>query len=78
MAYSHGMVLEMNKSRFVEFDKESGELVLNLPLDSIEMRKIVLEHLDKYIARGRISESALDEIEHLVTRTLLEDSIKVD
>ena len=72
------MVLEMNKSRFIEFDKESGELVLNLPLDSIEMRRIVFAHLDKYIARGRISESALDEIEHLVTRTLLEDSIKVD
>ena len=78
MAYSHGMVLEMNRSRFVEFDRESGELVLNLPSDSVEMRRIVFEHLDKYIARGRISESALDEIEHLVTRTLLEDSIKVD
>ena|GEM_PF-2660532 len=68
----------MSRSRFVEFDKESGELVLNLPSDSIEMRRIVFEHLDKYIARGRISESVLDEIEHLVTRTLLENSIKVD
>jgi hypothetical protein len=78
MAYSYRMESEMNKSRFVEFDRESGELVLNLPSDSIEMRRIVLEHLDKYIARGRISESILDEIEHLVTKTLLEDSIKVD
>jgi len=70
--------VEMNKSRFVEFDKESGQLVLNLPSDSVEMRKIIFDRLDKYIARGRIDESTLDEIEHLVTQTLLEDSIKVD
>ena len=74
MACSHGMVLEMNKGRFVEFDRESGELVLNHD----RLAQQPPEHLDKYIARGRISESALDEIEHLVTRTLLEDSIKVD
>jgi hypothetical protein len=68
----------MKESRFVEFDRETGQLVLNLPTSSAEIKRVVLERLDSYIARGTIDESTLDELERLVTQTLLEDSIKVD
>ncbi len=68
----------MRGSRFVEFDRESGQLILNLPTDCTEMRRIILERLDTYIAQGTVDEATLDEIERLVTQTLLEDSIKVD
>lgn len=68
----------MRENRFVEFDKESGQLTLNLPADSAEMRRIILERLDKCIARGTVDEETLDEIEKLVTQTLLENSIRVD
>ena len=72
------MESEMTGNRFVEFNKESGELVLNLPSDSFEIRRIILERLGEYIVRGSIDERALDEIEKLVTLALLEHSIKVD
>lgn len=68
----------MFKNRFVEFDKSSGQLVLNLPADSVEMRRMIMERLDGYIANGTIDDKVLDEIEIVVTQTLLEDSIKVD
>lgn len=69
---------DMFKNRFVEFDKSSGQLVLNLPADSVKMRRIIMERLDSYIANGTIDDKTLDEIETVVTQTLLEDSIKVD
>jgi len=68
----------MKQTRFVEFDKISGQLVVNLPSDSEELRATVMERIHDFLHSYHVNEKTLDDLETMVTHTLLENSIKVD
>ncbi|MBU1317990.1 MAG: hypothetical protein KKG33_01685 [candidate division Zixibacteria bacterium] len=68
----------MEEQRFIEFDKVSGELVINLPADSNELRQIVMSRLQEHLNRKDASDVTLEELERVVAHVLLENSIKVD
>jgi hypothetical protein len=66
------------KTRFVEFDTSSGELVIHLPAHSQELRRIVLERLNDRIHEAGHRRPTLDDLEETVTYTLLENAIPID
>jgi hypothetical protein len=76
------MVLEMrvvvNNQKFIEFDKASGELVISLPSSSDELRQIVMNRLQEHLNKRDGDDVTLEELERVITQTLLENSIRVD
>jgi len=65
-------------SRFVELDKSSGEIVVSLPVSSIELRQTVMRELAEYAYKRPFTETTIDELDRIVTHILLENSHKVD
>jgi len=65
-------------SKFVEFDKNSGEIVVTLPTESQELRQAVLRELAEYAYHNPFNDTTLDELDKIVTRILLEDSHQID
>jgi len=72
------MRVDMNSQKFIEFDKVSGELVISLPSDSDELRQIVMRRLQEHLNKRDAGDVTLEELERVITQTLLENSIRVD
>jgi hypothetical protein len=68
----------MSQVRFVEYDKTSGELIVNLPAGSSGLRRTIMRRINGFIQADRINRATLEDIERVVTHALLENSISVD
>jgi hypothetical protein len=70
--------VEMGEIRFVEYDRMSGELIVNLPPGSQELRQTIMQRIHRFLHSDHVNKETLDHIEFLVTQVLLENSIKAD